>query len=212
MKNTILVAMLALCAAGNALAGFDEANAAYAKQDYATAIKQLTPLAQAGNAKSQALLGVMYEKGQGVTQDDTKAARLYQSAADQGDAVALAHLGEMYETGRGVGEDKMAAFVLYLMAADQGQVSAIDKLGLIFTNLPSMPGIQGEDTKNKEMAYALFNLSCMLSQDADMTAKHSRDELAAKMPPTEIAAAQALTQELAKGPLSQLIPEYLETR
>ena len=42
---------------------------AYQSGDYATAMREWTPLAEQGNAGVQILLGVMYEKGQGVPQD-----------------------------------------------------------------------------------------------------------------------------------------------
>src|SRR5579883_2089773 len=45
------------------------ANAAYARGDYIGAVKILTPLALHGNARAQAFLGLMYDKGHGVPQD-----------------------------------------------------------------------------------------------------------------------------------------------
>ena len=45
--------------------GFD----AYSRGDYATALKEFTPLAEQGNAPAQSNLGLMYEKGQAVPQD-----------------------------------------------------------------------------------------------------------------------------------------------
>jgi TPR repeat protein len=47
----------------------------------------------------------MYEFGQGVSQDDTKAAAWYLRAAEQGMVDAQAKLAEMYEEGRGVPKD-----------------------------------------------------------------------------------------------------------
>jgi TPR repeat protein len=44
--------------------GFD----AYQSGDYATAVREWTPLAQQGDADAQKNLGVMYTKGQGVPQ------------------------------------------------------------------------------------------------------------------------------------------------
>ena len=42
---------------------------AYRRGDYATALRILRELAEQGNADAQFNLGVMYAKGQGVTQD-----------------------------------------------------------------------------------------------------------------------------------------------
>ena len=43
----------------------DDASAAYARGDYDTAIQQLKPLAEQGNAEAQSRLGWMYENGEG---------------------------------------------------------------------------------------------------------------------------------------------------
>jgi len=43
----------------------------------------LRVLAEQGNADAQFTLGVMYDNGRGVPQDDTEAVRWYRLAADQ---------------------------------------------------------------------------------------------------------------------------------
>ena len=50
-------------------------------------------------------LGLMYDKGEGVPQDDAEAVRWYRLAAEQGHAEAQANLGWMYDAGRGVPQD-----------------------------------------------------------------------------------------------------------
>jgi TPR repeat protein len=45
-------------------------------------------LADQGNAEAQYNLGLMYEQGRGVQQDDVKAVKWFQKAAYQGDAIA----------------------------------------------------------------------------------------------------------------------------
>ena len=57
---------------------------AFNRGDYATALKELRPLAAQGNAAAQALLGMMYEEGQGVPQDDVQAYVWLSLAAAQG--------------------------------------------------------------------------------------------------------------------------------
>ena len=46
--------------------GFD----AYEKGDYATAVREFKVLAEQGNAKAQYNLGLMYDNGEGVPEDD----------------------------------------------------------------------------------------------------------------------------------------------
>ena len=67
-------------------------------------------------------LGVMFEKGRGVTQSDVEAARWFRKAADQGDAGAQYYLGIMFEQGRGVALSDVEAARWYRKAADQGHV------------------------------------------------------------------------------------------
>ena len=56
---------------------------AYHRGDYATALRIMRELADQGDAFAQRSLGVMYSKGQGVTQDNAAAVRWYRKAADQ---------------------------------------------------------------------------------------------------------------------------------
>jgi len=82
--NRTSLATLILCAslALPAQAGFDEGLAAYKRGDYATALKEWRPLAEAGDATAQFILGGMYAKGQGVPQDYGEAAKWYRKAAE----------------------------------------------------------------------------------------------------------------------------------
>ena len=65
---------------GSAVASDTESSWVYQRFDY-TAIKDWLPSAQAGNAEAQANLGVLYEKGWGVTQDSVRAYAWYSLAA-----------------------------------------------------------------------------------------------------------------------------------
>jgi len=82
MKKTTLVALI-LCAslALPAQAGFEEGLAAANRGDYATALKEWRPMAEAGNATAQLGLGVMYANGHGVQQDKVLAYALYNLSA-----------------------------------------------------------------------------------------------------------------------------------
>jgi TPR repeat protein len=57
-----------LCWITQASAGFDEAVAAYQRNDFKTALAEFRPLAEQGNAKAQTLLGFIYELGQALAQ------------------------------------------------------------------------------------------------------------------------------------------------
>lgn len=65
-----------------------DANAAFNRFDYRTAMDIYHSLAEQGDAAAQNNLGVMYEYGYGVLPDDSEAAKWYRKAADQGDSRA----------------------------------------------------------------------------------------------------------------------------
>jgi uncharacterized protein len=51
---------------------FEDGQAAYHRGEYAVALQLLRPLADQGYAKAMNVLGVLYQQGQGVTQDYTE--------------------------------------------------------------------------------------------------------------------------------------------
>ena len=60
MKKLFVAIGLALALNGSAMAGFTEGANAYNARNYDVALKEITPLAKAGNADAQHLLGLMY--------------------------------------------------------------------------------------------------------------------------------------------------------
>ena len=121
------------------IAGIDEVVAAYNKQDYATALRELQPLANNGDAFAQSGLGEMYYNGKGVPQDYKEAMKWYRLAADQGDADAQFNVGVMYDNGQGVPQDYKEAVKLYRLAADQGNPGAQSNLGTMYYNGTGVP-------------------------------------------------------------------------
>ena len=64
---------------------FDKGLAAAEAGDFATALQEWTPLAEAGDAEAQIYLCSMYALGTGVPQDYKEALKWYRLAAEQGD-------------------------------------------------------------------------------------------------------------------------------
>ena len=88
------------------------------EQNYGDAAIWLRKAADQGNAMAQNTLGVMYERGLGVTKDLTQAAGLFRKAARQDHHRAQVNLGRMYETAQGGLEgDFMKAYFYYTLAA-----------------------------------------------------------------------------------------------
>jgi uncharacterized protein len=129
MRNAIRVGCVALvlCLSLGCTGPPEDALAAYKRGDYATALRLWRPLADQGNATAQNNLGRMYDKGQGVPQDDAEAVNWYRKAADQGDADAQNNLGIMYHHGQGVPEDYVQAHKWYNLAAANFPASETEK-------------------------------------------------------------------------------------
>lgn len=72
-----------------AMAGLEEAIAAYNKDDYKIAAKEFKKLAEQGNAKAQYILGLMHRQGQGVQQSYVLAYEWLSLAATFGEKDAI---------------------------------------------------------------------------------------------------------------------------
>ena len=76
----LALAMAQPVAAQSADAGVDAAK----RGVFATALRLLRPLAEQGNAKAQNALGMMHQRGHGVTRSFAEAVRWYRKAAKGG--------------------------------------------------------------------------------------------------------------------------------
>lgn len=82
---------------------FEAGKAAYDKKDWITAIKNLRPLAEAGDDRAMILLGNMYEQGLGVFPNPLEAMKLYKAAAVlKNNSTAMVAISAMYIESRGV--------------------------------------------------------------------------------------------------------------
>ena len=97
---------------------------AYERREFASAREVLAPIAAAGNARAQLVLGKIYLDGQGVEFNGMIAARWFRRAAEQGDAEAQGRLGVLYARGRGVRQDYREAAKWLEVAAKQGNIDA----------------------------------------------------------------------------------------
>src|SRR5262245_33442711 len=168
-----------------------QADAAFQKGDFAKALKLARPLADAGDPRAQAIVGLAYYRGRGVTHDDAEAAKWLHRAADQGDAPARFTLGVMYGDGRGVPQDFAEAAHWYGLAAEQGDAQAQYNLGLAYA--------RGEGvTQNAVEAHMWFNLAAARfpTNDArNRAAVKNRDTVAGEMSSDQLAEAQKRARE-----------------
>jgi TPR repeat protein len=160
----ILTALLAF--QGAAASEFDETKA----------------LAEQGDAEAQFNLGLMYDLGEGVPENDSEAVKWYRKAAAQGYAKAQLNLGNMYRNGLGVPENHAEAVRWYRKAADQGVAGPQNNLGFMYTTGEGVP-------ENRIRAYVWWS---MAKTKGNADAATNIDILKPKMTQKQIADGQAL--------------------
>jgi len=114
---------------------FEDAVAAYGRDDYATAYRLFKLLAEQGDAKSQFNLALMYDDGQGVPKSDAEAVKWYRRAAEQGDASSQLNLGVMYYKGQGVPQDYVLSHMWLNLAASKFPASEGEKREIAVENI-----------------------------------------------------------------------------
>ena len=153
MRTVFLTVFLAagLMAAGPMAAGDARADVtggwqAYLEGDAATALAELEPAAQAGDAAAEYYLGVLYDHGAGVDRDHRTAAEWYEKAARQDHLDAQFKLGMLYRDGAGspgdpnaVRPDPAAAARWFTPAAQTGHVQASYELCILVDGARGAP-------------------------------------------------------------------------
>lgn len=190
MKKQIVAMTIALSLAANASAGFIEGANAYNARNYSRALKEITPLAKAGHADAQHLLGLMYYMGRGVARDYKQALHWHRKAADQGKADAQYVVGAMYYTGNAVAADHRQAVAWFRRAAEKGHAGAQHALALMYRyHAAGLP-------QDKVLAYMLWNLA---AAGGNAAAIEQRAEIAKRMTPEQIEEAQSMTRAWRPG-------------
>ena len=115
--------------------------------------------AEQGDAEAQFSLGVMYDNGEGVSQDYAEAVKWYRLAAEQGLASAQADLGYMYASGRGVPQDDAEAVKWFRLATEQGHASGQFRLGIMYYDGEGVPQDYAEAVKWYRLAVEQGNAS-----------------------------------------------------
>ena len=185
-KAAVAALVLTVAFARSVAAGpLEGASDAAERRDYATAIRLWRLLADKGEVDAQYNLGVMYDKGYGVTWDFTVAVSWFRKAADHGFAAAQLSLGVMYKNGLGVPQEFTTAVNWYRRAADQGNTAAQLNLGVMYDNGWGV-------TQNHVIAHMWFSLAAAMG---DRDAARNRDIAAAKLTSAQLAEAQRLARE-----------------
>ena len=178
MRN-LLLTMFLLLSSHSAYACYDKGQSD--KVNFDNCMAQ----AQQGDALAQYNLGVMYDSGVGVTQDDKQAVKLYRKAAEQGDVRAQFNLALRYNNGQGVTQDYKQAVKWYRKSAEQGHADAQLNLGFMYVNGQGV-------TQDYVLAHMWWNIA---ASSGNKDSIYNRDILAKKMSPSQIEKAQDMARE-----------------
>ncbi len=129
--SIIALAILVLVSTG-AHAGLQEARDAYAKKNYRVLLRELRPLVNRGVPEAMFYVGLLFDNGEGVKQDYTKAKEWYLRAAKLGYAPAQTNLGWVLQMGTSTTLSDKEAGTWYFKAANNGYAPAQYDLGLLF--------------------------------------------------------------------------------
>ena len=172
-----------------AAALYNEGLAAYDRDDWAAALREWRSLAEQGFPPAQYNLGLMYENGRGLPQDDAVALKWIRKAAEQDYPLAQVNLGARYYQGvRGASQDYVQASAWFRKAAELGYAPAQYALGGMYAgdrygNSRGMP-------QDYVQAYKWYKLA------APGYRVGSYDEwVVKKMTPAQLAEAKRLARE-----------------
>ena len=129
-------------------------------------LKELRPLAEKGDARSQYAMGVMAENGFGMPKNLSQAAAWYLKAAKQGNSDAQYNLGAMYEHGIGMPANPSQAARWYRPAAEAGDIDALSNLGVLYEKGQGVP-------QDKVLAMALYNVSVAYDSNKQQPARRA---------------------------------------
>jgi len=174
------------------LAGLSWLSYGFAQQTPAE-ITVLRYRAEQGDAKAQFALAMKYDEGDGVRQDLVEAMRWYLKAAEQGLAIAQVRLGAIYYNGDGVPQDTREGVRWWREAAGGGSNLAKFNLGNAYYQ---GAGVQQDYVQ----AYMWMDLTASHADRAGDKALaglavRSREAIAGKLTPEQIAEAQRLSRE-----------------
>lgn len=193
--------------------------------------KNLLEKAEAGDAAAQFDLAVRYTEGGAAPRNFELAAQWYEKAAQQGLAVAEYRLGSLYEKGLGVGKDMQRAKDLYQRAAEKGNTRAMHNLGVLAAEGGKPNYTSAALWFGKAAEYGIrdsqYNLAVLLGRGlglpkdlvksytwfaivaavGDADAARKRDDVAARLTSSELAAANAAAAGFAPRPADRAANE-----
>jgi len=159
VAQLIAAALLALALAAPARADLAAGLAAYDAENWETALRELLPEAEAGNAEAQYRVGRIYRRGLSVPVNVDLALKWYEAGAINGSNKAMHGLALMHDIGEQVPKDLGHAECWYRLAAERGHSPSQYELGNL--EHKRLQWTESEHWWNRAMAqgdaYALYS-------------------------------------------------------
>jgi TPR repeat protein len=186
VRPALLLLLLSAVSAEARADPLRDAQAAYDRGKYETALDIWRPLAEQGNPDAQVGLGNLFLGGYGTARDERAAMEWFRKAADQGDAAGQFGLGSLYYGLKDYG----SAATWYRRAAEQGHAIAQVRLGRLYAE---GLGVGRDDVQS----FKWFAIAAARGADnyARTNAVQGRDGVSARLTPAQVAQARKLAAE-----------------
>lgn len=168
----------------------------YWRGDFGKALEHIRPAAEFGHPNAQEVLGVMYRKGAGVTQDYDQAIKWYCKAAVLGEPRSISNLGVMHRNGFGVPKNDDKALKWYRMAAELGNPGAQLNMGIAYLFGRGL-------AKDDVLAFLWLSLAAKGDFDGAKRAAQLRDDAAGRLYPDQLKAGKAQVATWKSRPFNQ---------
>ena len=101
-------------------------------RNYEIAYELFAQAEHLGSTGTYYYLGLMYDEGYYVEEDNVQAYFWYEKSANEGYATSMNKLGMLYYKGEGVAADYAKAMEYYEMAVAKGNTSAMNNIGMMY--------------------------------------------------------------------------------
>jgi uncharacterized protein len=132
---------------------FDQGRDFYNSGNYSAAFAELQKSCDTGNFDGCDFIGALYEYGQGVVQNPSRAVQFFEKACDMGSTDGCARFASMFELGEGVGKNPALALQFYQKSCDGGDANGCTNLGRMYATGQGV-------TKDYARAVQLFQKTC----------------------------------------------------
>lgn len=188
----VILVVLCLVVSPVRAAEFERGMAAMGRGDFATAMAEWAPLAEAGHPRAQNGLGILFGNGFGVARDYSRALAWFRRAAVQGLPDAQNNMGRHYRFGLGIGTDTIEAARWIKRAALAGYVPAQGTMGALYARGEGVP-------RDLLRAYFWWSLAAAEGDRASMIA---REDAAGLMTARQIRIGNLLAEGWRREPVT----------